>query len=331
MSTIGRRTLIKAGVGSALGLAFGGKTFWVSAQEWPAGVIKLIVPFPPGGTLDAIARLAVPGLQQQLGATVIVENRPGASGSIGTVLTAKSPPDGRTWLLVFDTHATNRAMQPSLTVDHDKDLDPVMLIGTAPNIIACHPSRPYQTVAALIAAAKVAPGKINYASAGTASLGHLTMLLLAKLAGLEWNHIPYKGAAPAVTDALAGHVDMIIAATTVLSKHIETKTLRPLAQTGASRHPTLPNVPTLVESGFPDLNATPWWGMVAPAKTPKPIIDRFNAAFAAALREESVAEKLRNSMGLTIVATGPEELRNFYRRQVDTWVPVVRDNALKAE
>jgi len=327
MEAIKRRALLK----TALGLALGGRTILGQAQEWPAGLIKLIVPFPAGGTLDAIARFTAPGLQQKLGATVIVENRPGASGSIGAVATAKSPPDGRTWLLVFDTHATNPVMQPSLAMDNEKDLDPVMLIGTAPNIIACHPGRPYQTISDLIAAAMAAPGKINYASAGTASLGHLTMLMLARLAGVTWNHIPYKGAAPAVTDAVAGHVDAIIAATTVLGKHVEGKALRALAQTGGNRHWTLPSVPTLVETGFPQLDATPWWGMYAPARTPRPIIERFNAAFAASLKEEAIAQKLRSSMGLTLIASTPEEMGAFYRKQAAIWGPVVRENALKAE
>jgi tripartite-type tricarboxylate transporter receptor subunit TctC len=302
----------------------------VRAQDWPSGQIKLVVPFPAGGTLDAIARLVQPGLQQKLGATIIIENRAGAAGSIGATAVAKSPPDGRTWLFVFDTHATNPVMQPHLTFDHETDLDPVMLVGIAPNIIACHPSRPYQTLAELIAASKVKQGGLGFASAGTASLGHLTMLLLGKQSGGRWVHVSYKGAAPAVNDAVAGHVDMIIAATTVLNSQIEAKALRPLAQSGATRHATLPDVPTLVESGFPDLDASAWWGLYAPAKTPKPIIQRFNAEMGTTLKEESAAQRIR-AMGLTIVASDPEYLRGFYKRQAQTWGPVVRENGLKAE
>lgn len=309
----------------ALALPFAGK-----AQDWPAGQIKFIVPFPAGGTLDQIARLVQPQIQQSLGATIIIENRAGAAGSIGAGMTAKSPPDGRTWLFVFDTHATNPVMQPNLTFDHDKDLDPVMLIGTAPNIIACHPSRPFQSLAELVSESKSKPGGLNYASAGTASLGHLTMIALAKRSGAKLTHVSYKGAAPAVSDAIAGHVDVIIAATTVLTSQINAKLLKPLAQTGSTRHPTLPDVPTLVESGYPELDATPWWGLYAPGKTPEAMIKRFNAAMASALKDDNVASRVKD-MGLTIVASSPDQMRAFYTRQVQTWVPIVREAGLKAE
>lgn len=304
--------------------------FAARAQEWPSGQIKFIVPFPAGGTLDAIARLVQPGLQQRLGTTIIIENRVGAAGSIGAAAVAKSPPDGRTWLFVFDTHATNPVMQPSLPYDSETDLDPVMLVGTAPNIVACQPSRPYQTLAELIATSKAKSGGFTFASAGTGSLGHLTMLQLGKRTGAQWTHVAYKGAAPAVNDAIGGHVDMIIAATTVLNSQIESKMLRPLAQTGATRHPTLPDVPTLVESGYPDLDATPWWGLYAPAKTPKAMIERFNAEMAAALKEESVSQKIK-AMGLTIVASDPAYMRSFYTKQAQIWGEVVRESGLKAE
>lgn len=304
--------------------------FAARAQEWPSGQMKLIVPFPAGGTLDAIARLVQPGLQQRLGTTIIIENRSGAAGSIGAAAVAKSPPDGRTWLFVFDTHATNPVMQPSLPFNSETDLDPVMLVGTAPNVVACEPLRPYQTLAELIAASKAKTGGFTYASPGTASLGHLTMLLLAKRSGAQWAHVAYKGGAPAVNDAIAGHVDMIIASTAVINSQIEAKTLRPLAQTGATRHPTLPDVPTLVESGYPDLDATPWWGLYAPGKTPKAMIERFNTEMAIALKEESVSQKIK-AMGLTIVASDPAYMRSFYTKQAQIWGQVVRENDLKAE
>lgn len=304
--------------------------FAARAQEWPSGQMKLIVPFPAGGTLDTIARLVQPSLQQRLGTTIIIENRSGAAGSIGAAAVAKSPPDGRTWLFVFDTHATNPVTQPSLPFNSETDLDPVMLVGTAPNIIACQPSRSYQTLAELIAASKAKTDGFTYASAGTASLAHLTMLRLAKRSGAQWTHVAYKGGGPAVNDAIAGHVDMIIASSAVLNSQIAAKMLRPLAQTGATRHPTLPDVPTLIESGFPDLAATPWWGLYAPGKTPKPMIERFHAEMSAALREENAAQKIK-AMGLTIVASDPEYMRKFYTEQAQIWGQVVRDNGLKAE
>jgi tripartite-type tricarboxylate transporter receptor subunit TctC len=309
----------------ALALPFSAK-----AQEWPAGLIKLIAPFPAGGTLDQVARLVQPHIQKSLGATIIVENRPGAAGSVGARVAAKSPPDGRTWLFVFDTHATNPVMQPDLGFDSDKDLDPVMLIGTAPNVIACHPSRPYQSLAEVVVASKAKAGGLSYATPGIASLAHLTMLALGKRSGAQWVHVSYKGAAPAVTDAIGGHVDLITAATTVLNAQIEAKKLRPLAQSGPTRHPTLPNVPTLVESGYPELDATPWWGMFAPAKTPQAIVARFHAAMASALKEDTVASRLRD-MGLTTIASSPDEMRAFYARHVKTWIPVVREHRLNPQ
>jgi tripartite-type tricarboxylate transporter receptor subunit TctC len=320
----------RAVIAGALAAPFVTTSSVAKAEEWPAGQMKFIIPFPAGGTLDAIARLVQPGLQQRLGTTIIIENRPGAAGSIGAAAVAKSSPDGRTWLFVFDTHATNPVTQPSLPYNSETDLDPVMLVGTAPNIIACQPSRPYQTLAELIAASKAKQGGFAFASAGTASLGHLTMLLLAKRSGAQWSHVAYKGAAPAVNDAIAGHIDLIIAATTVLNSQIDAKLLRPLAQTGATRHPTLPDVPTLVESGFPDLVATPWWGLYGPGKTPKPMIARFNAEMSAVLKEASVTERI-NAMGLTIAASDPDYMRKFYAEQAQIWGQVVRDNGLRAE
>ncbi|WP_349627982.1 tripartite tricarboxylate transporter substrate-binding protein [Bradyrhizobium sp. AC87j1] len=156
------------------------------------------------------------------------------------------------------------------------------------------------------------------------------MLLLAKRSGAQWAHVAYKGAAPAVNDAIAGHIDLIIAATTVLNSQIDAKLLRPLAQTGATRHPTLPDVPTLVEIGFPDLVATPWWGLYSPGKTPKPMIDRFQAEMTAALKEEGVTQRIK-AMGLTIVASDPETMRKFYTEQAQIWGQVVRENGLRAE
>src|SRR5919201_3147704 len=192
MSTLTRRSLLLGTIAAP---------FIAHAQSWPSGTIKIIVPFPPGGSVDAVARLAQPGLQQRLGVTVIVENRPGASGSVGAAAVAKSPPDGNTWLLVFDHHAVIPALLPNLTFDTEKDLDPVLLIATAPYVVATHPSRPFNTLADVIAAAKAKPGTISYASVGSGSIGHLAMVLLSKQAGAQLVHVPYRGGAPAVNDA----------------------------------------------------------------------------------------------------------------------------------
>ena len=208
--------------------------FTAEAQNWPSGVIRIIVPFPPGGTTDPIARMVQPGLQKRLGATLIVENKPGASGSVGTGLVVKSPHDGNTWLFVFDTHAVNPFLF-NLPFDTAKDLDPVMLIGTAPNVLATHPSRPFKSLADVIAAAKEKPDTLTYASVGSGSGGHLTMTLLAKRAGCKLVHVPYKGGGPAMNDALAGHVDMIIGSAALCMPQIKAHNIRPLMQTGKTR------------------------------------------------------------------------------------------------
>ncbi|MEA2964478.1 MAG: hypothetical protein QOI46_4576, partial [Alphaproteobacteria bacterium] len=174
---------------------------------WPAGTIKLIVPYPPGGSTDVIARLVQPCLQQRLGTTVIIENRAGASGSVGTATVAKSPPDGGTWLLVFDNHAANPFVLPDLPYDTEKDLDPVLFIGTAPYVVSTQAQKPFKSLADVIAAAKAKPGAVSYASVGSGSVGHLAMALLSKQAGVRLVHVPYRGGGPAMNDAVAGHVD----------------------------------------------------------------------------------------------------------------------------
>lgn len=296
------------------------------------GPVRLLVPFAPGGTADQIARLVQPGLQQRLGTTVVVENRPGAFGSIGAAAAVRAAPDGNTWLLVFDTHAVNPSLLASQPFDHERDLAPVMFIGTAPNVIATHPSRPYRSLNDLFAAAEARPGALNYTSAGLGSLGHLTMVLMAQRKGLQMVHVPYAGgAAPAVTAAVGNQLDAIIAATTVLSVQFSAEALRPLAQTSLARHPSLLSVPTLSESGMPGLEATPWWGVYAPAATPRPMIDRFNAEMAEVMRNEEVNRRLTRVMGLTILAGSPEQMGEHFSRQVRIWGDVVRQNNIRTE
>jgi tripartite-type tricarboxylate transporter receptor subunit TctC len=239
--TLTRRSLV---------LAAAGAPFAARAQGWPSGIVRIIVPFPPGGSVDAIARMVQPGLQQRLNATVLIENRPGGSGSIGTAAVARAAPDGNTWLFVFDTHAVNPALIPNLSYDSQKDLDPVLLIGTAPNVLATHPSRPYRSLAEVIAAARARPRAVTYATVGAGSLGHLTMVLLSKRAGVDLVHVPYRGGGPAINDAIAGHVDLIIASTALLNAHLQGGTLRPLVQTGLKRQASLADLPTADESGF---------------------------------------------------------------------------------
>jgi len=306
------------------------RSHMAAAQNWLAGVIKIIVPFPPGGTVDPIARLVQTGMQQRLGATIIIENRPGASGSTGTAAVAKSAPDGNTWVFVFDTHAVNPFLQ-SLPFDTEKDLDPVVLIGTAPNVLATHPSRPYKTLTDIVAAAKAKPDTLTYASIGVGSVGHLTMVLLTKRAGIQMVHVPYRGGGPAMNDAIAGHVDFIIGSAALVMPQVSAATIRPILQTGKTRMSTLQMVPTAIESGFANFESYAWWGVFAPAGTPKPINERFGNALIETLREPGISKQISENLQVTMLLGGPEDERKFLKAQMDLWGPVVQENNIKGD
>lgn len=320
----------RAFVQSALGLTALG-ALPAQAQNWPSGNIRLVVPFPAGGSVDAIARLVQPGLQQRLGVTVIVENRPGSSGSIGAREVAKAAPDGNSWLFVFDTHAVNPALIPNLPFDTVKDLAPVMLIGTAPMVLACHPSRPYKTLADVVAAAKANPDKVTYGTIGNGSLGHLAMTLLGKQAGIKLVHVPYRGGGPLTNDVLANSIDLAIASSAVFAPQINAGALRPLVQTAGERIAVLPNVPTLAESGFPGLEAKAWWGVFAPGETPAAITERFRSALETTFREERISKQLREAQQVHLVLGGPDTLRSFFGEQMQIWGAVVRENGIRPD
>jgi tripartite-type tricarboxylate transporter receptor subunit TctC len=207
----------------------------------------------------------------------------------------------------------------------------VLFIGTAPNVLCAHPARPFHTLADVIAAAKAKPKTLSYASIGNGSLGHLTILLLSRKAGIEMIHAPYRGGGPAVADTIAGHVDMIVGSAALVSPQVRAGGLRPIVQTGAKRLPNLANVATVVESGFAGFESYAWWGVFAPAGTPKPIIERFSAELAATIREERVTKQLTEQQQITLTLGGPEELRKFFAEQMRIWGAVVRENNIKSE
>lgn len=301
------------------------------AQTWPSGNVRIVVAYPPGGSTDAIMRLVQPALQKSLNTTVVIENRAGASGSVGTAAVAKSPPDGNTWLAIFDNHAANPFVMPNLPYDTEKDLDPVLLIGTAPYLLATAKTKPYNTLADVLAAAKEKPGTISYASVGSGSVGHLAMALLAQRANVKLVHVPYRGGGPAMNDAVAGHVDLLIGSTALSMPQVNGGNLRAIAQTGKDRNPFLKSVPTVAESGFAGFEAYAWWGIFAPAGTPKPIVERFSAEMAAALREERVAKQLVETQQVSLLLGGPEVERQFLETQMRIWGKVVKDNNIKAD
>jgi tripartite-type tricarboxylate transporter receptor subunit TctC len=298
---------------------------------WPAGTIKLVVPYPPGGSTDVIARLVQPCLQQRLATTVIIENRAGASGSVGTAAVVKSPPDGNTWLIVFDNHAANPFVLPDLSYDTEKDLDPVLFIGTAPYVVTTQAQKPFKTLGDVITAAKARPAAISYASVGSGSVGHLAMAMLSKQAGVTLVHVPYRGGGPAMNDAVAGHVDLLVGSTALSIPQVQAGTIRPVVQTGKERTPTLGAVPTVGESGFPGFAAYAWWGVFAPAGTPKAVVSRFGAELASCLREENATRQLTQTQQVSLALSGPEELRMFVGEQMRVWGAVAREHGIKAE
>jgi tripartite-type tricarboxylate transporter receptor subunit TctC len=327
MAKVTRRTLVLGTFAAPILAA----PFVARAQTWPSGTIRIVVPYPPGGSTDVVARLIQNSLQQRLGANIIVENKPGASGSLGTDVVAKSPPDGANWLIAFDNHAANPYILPKLPFDTEKDLAPVFLVGTAPYVLCTQAAKPYKSLADVFAAAKERPGKINYASVGSGSIGHLAMVLLAKRAGVELVHVPYRGGGPAMNDVVAGHVELLIGSIALAMPQITPGVVRAVVQMGAARAAALPETPTLIESGFPGLTADAWWAFFAPAGTPKPIIERFRAELDAVFREERIDKQLAETQQVTFVRGGPEELSKFVSEQMRLWGTVVRENGITAD
>lgn len=317
------------------GLALLAMLAWLPASaqstNWPTKPVKLVVPFPPGGSVDPLARLLGVKLNESLGQQFIIENKPGASGSIGTSYVAKSPPDGYTYVVVFDTHASNPALIPNINFDTLKDLAPVMLIGTAPMAIATHPSKPFKTFADVIAAAKAKPDTVSYGTVGAGSLGHLTMTLLQHAGGFRIIHVPYKGGGPMSQDALGGQIDLAVGTVAVLGQHVRSGKLRAVAVTGDKRSHTMPDVPALSEQGFPGFSALAWWGILAPAGTPKPILDKMHAELVKALNLPDLRKTLTEQLGLDLVVSTPEAMQKFVASEVSRWGKVIRENNIRAD
>jgi len=301
-----------------------------SAQPWPkAQPIKLIAVFPPGGSVDQVARILQTPLQQQLGQTVVVENRGGASGAIGTTSVLNAPADGYTFAVVFDTHGVNPSLMPSLPYDTKRDLATVAVVGTGAMVLATHADSPYKTFADAVAAGKARKG-VTYGSIGSGSLGHLAIALLAKNNNLDWVHVPYRGGGPLMNDALAGHVPLSIGSIFLTKPHLDSKRLRALAVTTSRRSSLLPDVPTVAESGFAGFDAPAWWAVLASAKTPPDIVRQMNAAVNAVLKSPEVAQRLAGQ-GIEVRTLTPEAGKAFIDAQVDIWAQVVKDNNIKAD
>jgi tripartite-type tricarboxylate transporter receptor subunit TctC len=295
-----------------------------------APIVRFVVPFPPGGTVDPIARLAQPGMQEKLGATIVVENRPGASGSIGAAQVAKAAADGNTWLFVFDTHAANPFLM-KLPFDTEKDLAPVMLIGTAPYLLATHPDKPYNNFADIVKASKAKPGSVSYATVGAGSIGHLAMVMLGKRAGIQLTHVPYRGGGPAMAAALGGQVETIIGSAALATPQVTAGKLKGLLNTGAKPLKALPDVQTAAQAGFDGFATYAWWGVFAPGGTPRPVIDRFANALREVLGQEKVSRQLTEAQQIEMTLGGPDELQKFFSDQMKTWGPVIQEENIKAD
>ena len=305
-------------------------SFPAFAQEWPTKPVKFVSPYPPGGSVDPLARLFAAKLSVSLKQQFIVENRTGASGIIGTDYVAKSAPDGYTFVFIFDTHAVHQALNPNLPFDPVKDFAPVMIVGTAPMAITTGAMKPYRTFADVIAAAKAKPDAVTLGNVGNGSLAHLTTIVLNQAAGIHLVPVPYKGGVPLSTDLMGGQVELGIASTAAQAQHVRGGKMRALVLTGDKRSHTMPEVPTLREQGI-DVVAHAWWGILAPAGTPRPIIDKLLSELNKALNLPDVKKMLGETLGMDVVALSPEATQKWIVEQIARWGKVVRENNIRTE
>ena len=292
-------------------------------EKYPERPIRFIVPFAPGGTTDIVARIVGVKLGEELGQQLIIDNRGGAGSTIGTGIAAKAPADGYTILLGNNGLAINETLYPKLPYAALKDLAPVSLIGVTPNVLVVNNAVPAKSVKEFIALAQGQPGKLAYASAGSGSSTHLSVELLQSLAGIKATHIPYKGGGPAVTDTISGQVQFMLATMPSVHAHIASGRLRALGVSGSTRSAAFPDVPTIAESGVPGYDYTSWYGILAPAGTPKAIIARLNAVTVKALNSKDTSEKLKQQ-GLDPQSTTPEKFGQMIRSEIGTWAKIIK-------
>ena len=300
-------------------------------QQWPAKPIRFIMPFVPGGGTDFVGRLISPRLSETLGQQVLVENRGGAGGNIGVEIAAKSEPDGYTMVLgTIGNIAVNPALYAKLAVDPLRDLTPVSQTSVVLNVLVVHPSLPVKSVKDIIALAKKNPGKLTYGSSGMGAADHLAGELFNRMVGTELVHVPYKGGGPAMADLVGGNITLSFATMVSVLPHWKSGRLRPIAFTLPERTPLFPDIPTIAEGGVPGFAVTNWYGVFFPAKTPRPIIDRMNAAVNAALKVPEIVER-HHGAGIVPTGSTPEAFDKFIRAESARFAKLVREANLKAE
>jgi len=300
------------------------------AQTWPDKPIKFVVAAGPGSSLDTLARVIGDKLKDRLGQSVIVENKPAAGGTVATAEVAKSAPDGYTMLLGFNGPLAFGPLLQKLPYDVQKDLAPVIITSSQPNVLAVNAQLPAKTLKELVTYAKANPGKLAYASVGNGSSSHLNMELLKSVAGFDALHVPFNGSPPAVTATIQGETQMMFAVMQPLQPQIQAGKLRAIAVTTAKRFPLLPDLPTIAESGYPGFEALAWNGIMVPAGTPKPVIAKLNAEINAVLKEPDVVAKM-NAQGFDLIGGTPEDFGHLIRRETDTWAPVIKKIGLKID
>jgi tripartite-type tricarboxylate transporter receptor subunit TctC len=322
------RRLLLALAASTSALTFTAGAF---AQAWPNKPIRLVVPFPPGGGTDIIARETSQRVAAATGWIFVVDNRPGAGGNLGVDAAAKSPADGYTLVLGQTSNlAINPTLYAKMPYDSQKDLAPIVLVANAPLVMVSGVGTPYKTLAEAVAAAKAKPGALNFASPGNGTVAHLTSELFQKAAGVKTQHVPYKGAAQALTDVISGTVDLYMSSVPTLLGQIKQGKLRPLAVTSSKRVDDLPDVPTINESGYKGFDAVTWFGLLAPAGTPKEVVARLNAEFNKALQSPELRKKLGDE-GADAAGGTPEQFAALIRDEIPRWGKVVKESGARID
>jgi tripartite-type tricarboxylate transporter receptor subunit TctC len=301
-----------------------------AAQDYPNRPIRFIVPYPPAGGTDVVARILAEPLGAALGQTIVIDNRGGAAGNLGTDLAAKAPADGYNILFTLSSHTINPKLYDKLPFDVEKDFAPISLAAMIPQILVVHPSVPANSVKELIALAKANPGKLNYASVGTGSPGHIAGELFKLKTGVDIVHIPYKGGGPAVVDTIGGQVQLLFVSMPAAWQHVKAGKLKAIAVTSAKRSVAAPDVPTIAESGVPDYVVDSWYGALAPAKTPPAAVARLNAAFVKVLEDPQVRERLL-AQGAEAAPSTPAEFDRLIRDELQKWDFVIRTAKIKPE